>query len=165
MHQNARISSHGNFSSSTSYGSDQLSRRVSEKIEEGDIRGAIRLASTDETMAPFNPLTLAALQDKHPSRTPTSSNWLPKPISVDDVNSTTSLIADHADIVAAIRSFPNGSANGLDGLKPQYLKDLTNAYCGHVGEQLINCLTVFTNLTLSGEYRKLSGQHSVGQHC
>ena len=46
-------------------GSDQLSRRVSEKIEEGDIRGAIRLAATDETMAPFNPLTMAALQDKH----------------------------------------------------------------------------------------------------
>ena len=50
-----------------------------------------------------------------------------------------------------IRSFPNGSAGGLDGLRPQHLKDMTSAQYDHVGEQLINNLTVFSNTVLSGK--------------
>ena len=51
-----------------------LACRVSEKIEDGDVRDAIRLAASDDHLAPDNLTTLVALQAKHPSRSQTSSD-------------------------------------------------------------------------------------------
>ena len=42
--------------------------RISEKLADGDVRGAIRLAASDDTMAKHDEHTLAALHLKHPSR-------------------------------------------------------------------------------------------------
>ena len=44
----------------------ELSELVSAKIEEGDLKGAIRLASSAETMAPNDKATLLLLRSKHP---------------------------------------------------------------------------------------------------
>ena len=45
---------------------EYLARRVSAKIEEGDFRGAIRLASSDDTLADVSDETYNALCAKHP---------------------------------------------------------------------------------------------------
>ena len=50
----------------------------------------------------------------------------------------------------AIRSFPSGSVGGPDGLLPQHLKDLTSNSAGFGGKMLLEALTSFTNLVLSG---------------
>jgi len=55
-----------------------------------------------------------------------------------------------ADIAAAIKSFPAGSAAGLDGLRPQHLKDMVGEQTAAAGQQLLTCLTDFTNNVLSG---------------
>jgi hypothetical protein len=44
-----------------------LAACVSAKIEEGDIRGAVRLASSDDSLAPQNEITAAALTLLHAS--------------------------------------------------------------------------------------------------
>ena len=44
----------------------QLAARVSAKLEEGDFKGAARLASSEDTLAPLNEATLEALKGKHP---------------------------------------------------------------------------------------------------
>ena len=44
-----------------------LGRRVASKLEDGDFKGAVRLACSDDRMAPHDSATLSALQDKHPS--------------------------------------------------------------------------------------------------
>ena len=44
-----------------------LGRRVASKLEEGDFRGAVRLACSDDRLAPSDSATFAALQAKHPS--------------------------------------------------------------------------------------------------
>ena len=54
------------------------------------------------------------------------------------------------DIFGAIRSFPAGSAGGLDGLRPQHLKDMTNSFTGMDGVQLIASLADFANMCLAG---------------
>src|SRR5208282_779322 len=41
---------------------DKLAARVSAKIEEGDVRGAVRLAVSNDTLAPYNDATAAALR-------------------------------------------------------------------------------------------------------
>ena len=43
-----------------------MAARVSEMLEEGDVRGAVRLAASDETMAPYNRDTVDILISKHP---------------------------------------------------------------------------------------------------
>ena len=54
------------------------------------------------------------------------------------------------DIVEAIKSFQAGSAGGLDGLRPQHLKDMTSPYTGLAGERLVTTLTEFANMYLVG---------------
>ena len=48
--------------------SDNLAARVLSKLEDCDIRGDIRLAASDDTMASFNDVTTEALRSKHPAR-------------------------------------------------------------------------------------------------
>ena len=131
--------------------------RVSSKIEEGDIRGAVRIASSSDTLAPYDDVTVAALHQLHPSR-----NYLfDQDISLTGRTSTGTISEpDHSplplkvsssDIVDAIKSFPAGSSCGLDGLKPQHLKDMTGQSSGVVGQRLISELSEFTNLCLSGD--------------
>jgi hypothetical protein len=122
---------------------DHLARRVSEKIEDGDIRGAIRLAASGDTLAAFNSDILLALREKHPNKTATSINHLSAAVTADDIKSTDSLTVESEDVAAAIKSFPNGSAGGLDGLRPQHLNEMISAQNGHHGERLIDILTIF----------------------
>jgi len=53
-------------------------------------------------------------------------------------------------ILAAVRSFLPGSAGGLDGLRPQHLKDLINTGTGDVGRRLLFRLSDFVNICLAG---------------
>ena len=55
-----------------------------------------------------------------------------------------------SDIAVAIKSFPVGSAGGLDGLKPQHLKDMIGSFTGDEGQKLIASLTNFANMCLAG---------------
>lgn len=47
-----------------------LAARISSKLEEDDFRGAVRLASSEDSIAEPNDETLAALRDKHPAPHP-----------------------------------------------------------------------------------------------
>jgi hypothetical protein len=60
-----------------------------------------------------------------------------------------------ADIAAAIKSFPAGSAGGLDGLRPQHIKDMVGTQTAAVGQRLVASLTDFTNAVLSGHVPKV----------
>jgi hypothetical protein len=97
--------------------SDNIAARVSAKLEDGDIRGAIRLASSGDSLAPFDDVTAASLHTKQPARA--ASDTVPHSPSVDGC-----LCLREADIVAAIRLSVPGSAGGPDGLRPRHLKDL-----------------------------------------
>ena len=47
-----------------------LAARVATKLEEGDFRGAVRIASSNDSFAPVNSQTLDLLKEKHPPRQP-----------------------------------------------------------------------------------------------
>ena len=51
------------------------------------------------------------------------------------------------EVIKAIRSFPNGSAGGPDGLRPQHLKDMVGQTGG--GHDLLTALATFLTLVLS----------------
>jgi len=86
---------------------------------------------------------MAALKSQHPS--PHPDTWFPPPMQ-DPISTPVS-----EEVVAkAILSFPNGSAGGPDGLRPQHLKDLTSASAERGGMELLRALTTFTNLVQKG---------------
>ena len=53
---------------------EQLGAHVSARLEEGDIRGTIRIASSNESFAPVNSHTSELLNERHPPRHPNSEN-------------------------------------------------------------------------------------------
>ena len=116
-----------------------IARRVSSKIEEGDYKGAIRLACSQDTFATPSDETVEALRCKHPAAHPHSS-----PPTTPDGSSC--LQASPDEVTQALQSFPKGSAAGLDLLRPQHLKDMTGKSAGEGGARLRQVLTSFVNL-------------------
>ena len=125
---------------------NSLATRVAAKLEEGDYKGAVRLACSEDSIATFDEETMAALRSKHPPPHPHSQ--IPPPPPEDSTPSTT--ISVEA-VTKAILSFPNGSAGGPDGLSPQHLKDLISASAEKGGRDLLWALTSFVNFVLSGK--------------
>ena len=87
---------------------------ISAKLDEGNVRAGIRLAASDDTVAPFDNNTYEKLQSKHPPRAPNHAQQV-----VED-----SLIVFEPTVMKAINSFPSGSSGGPSILVPQLYKDL-----------------------------------------
>jgi hypothetical protein len=121
-----------------------LANRVSNKLEEGDFKGAARIASSDESFAAVNEATLKKLREKHPPAY-TDSVYPQFQVPQATVEITPSVIK------RAIYSFPTGSAAGPDGLRPQHLKDLISSPVREAGNCLLEALTGVVNLVLSGQ--------------
>ena len=93
-----------------------IAKRASAKLEEGDVKGAIRILASNDSLAPANATTLDSLRALHP---PAPANLRKLPLVA-----VPPILATANDVRAAILSFPHGSAAGPDGLRPQHLKDL-----------------------------------------
>ena len=139
---------------------DEVSaRRASAKLEEGDVRGAIRLLSSQDALAPATQATLSRLLTMHPPS--------PADRRVAPTTSSVALQATPHTVLEAITSFPNGSAAGPDGLRPQHLKDLlactgigravdsvgdgVTGDSGQVIHPLLLAITDLINLLLAGD--------------
>jgi len=120
-------------------------KRAISKLEDRDISGAVRILSSDESFAPFDASILESLRLKHP--TASSQSFSSVPFS--NLNSAL-FQACKEDILKTIFSFPSGSAGGIDGLRPQYLKDMVGSQTGAVGSKLVNSLTELANAMLRG---------------
>jgi hypothetical protein len=103
----------------------------------------VRLASFDESFAPYDKTTLKKLRDKHsPAH---SASTYPQPQATQEVLQVTPSI-----VKKSIFPFPSGSAAGPDGLHPQYLKDLITFPANDSTNCLLEALTIFVKLVMSG---------------
>ena len=116
-------------------------KRAAAKLDEGDIKGAIRQLCSSDVVAEPSPATRQLLLPKHPPAP--ADRRAPAP---DDL--TAPLLASVDQVRGAIKSFPSGSSGGPDGLRPQHLKDMTEK---QVGGSLLASLTNFVNLILAGK--------------
>ena len=129
---------------STQSPSEELSKRVSAKIEASDIKGAIRVASSDEEMVdPSDPAVVDELRKKHPPRSNAVSS-IPVPSSESPVVCRVSSVSE------AIQSFASGSAAGPNRVTPQILKDLISQR-GEASQPFLSSLTSFINIVLAGK--------------
>ena len=87
---------------------DLLRMAVSQRLEEGDFRGAIRIASSDSNIAIPSSAILQALRNKHP----------PSPVDFNppsDFSTVDHVCVSEVEVSGAIYSFPCGSAGGFMG--------------------------------------------------
>ena len=131
----------GSFRSKPRNPTQFLSQAVAAKLEDGNLKAAIRILVSDEAYAAPSTEGLAKLRLKHPPATMDAST-MPVP------QSDSSLSVGEPDVRKAIMSFPAGSSAGPDGLRPQHLKDMIN--CQERGPELLTALTGFVNMVLSG---------------
>ena len=92
----------------------------------------------------MSPATFSTVKEWHPPFHPQSV--LPPPPD----NITDPIDVTGEAVIPAIKSFPNGSAGGPCGLRPQHVKDLIGLSANIGGQLLLTTLTSFTNLVLNG---------------
>ena len=119
-----------------------LATAVTTKIEDGNIKAAIRILSSDDSLAPDCEETVNALRRRHPAAAPDRT-------ANPDPHSFPSLAVSEKEVSEAIRSFPAGSAGGPDRFRPQHLRDLTSDPT--FGPPLIAAITGFVNILLDGK--------------
>ena len=100
------------------------------------------MAVGDDKIADFTVDNYAALNLKHPQRKTCS---VPDPTDI-DCFSTSKFFVHKAPM-----SFPNGSSAGLEGISPQFLKDLTAKSNGQTGLNFLRALTNLVNVILEGK--------------
>ena len=110
-------------------------------MDAGDVKGAVRAVCSEDSIAPDTAETLQQLVEKHPRRT--------TPLTPRSPTSTSSTVTANV-VKTAILSFPAGSAGGPKAMSPQIMKDLISPSNGAAGTRLLEKLTQFVNLVLSG---------------
>ena len=96
---------------------DALRKAVDLKLQDGDITGAVRLLSSEDSVASVDADTLNALTEKHPDPPANlvfpegNPNLFPTDVTSDELHK-------------ALKSFPNGSGAGPDGLRPQHIREM-----------------------------------------
>jgi len=118
-----------------------LSAAVRSKLEDGNIRAAVRIICSEEKPAANNDATLKALRERHP---PAAVDFA----AVPDPSAFSAMSVTEREVSRAIRSFPAGSAAGPDGIRPQHLLDLIT--CKEAGQELVAAITELVNLLLEG---------------
>ena len=116
---------------------ESLRRRVQEKIDDG----AIRIASRNDTMPEITPEIVNEMEEKHPRH---KFAYAVQGNKEQECNTTVG-----STVHSCINSFPNGSAGGLDKLRPQIIKDMIGM-CNETSNKLSEDLTGLTNIILSG---------------
>ena len=115
-------------------------KAVAAKIQMFDVKGAIRIASSDDVVAKPSQAVKDRLQSKHPS-----SSYSPKDFPDPNKITAENISCSKEDVRSGIQSFRNGSGAGIMGLYPQILKDLTSKEVGVAGENLLEAITKFFN--------------------
>ena len=124
---------------------DLLSSKVASKLEEGNFKGAVRLACAVDIVADHSLETWEALERRHPEAHPGLSIMPPPDPTL------FSFTINQSTISKVISSFHNGSVGGLDGLGPQHLKQLTGPSACEGSLLLLRALTSLVSLMFRGD--------------
>ena len=120
---------------------EMLAAVVTTKVEDGNIKAAIRILCSEEKPATDVQATFEKLLERHPEP-PINRGLAPSPEDVSAIQ------VSEAEVMSSIRSFPAGSSGGPDGVRPQHILDLVN--CLEFGPALLSSLTAFFNSLLQG---------------
>ena len=116
-------------------------RAVSTKINDGNIKAAVRIAASNDSLAPVNADTLKKLQGKHPE---SRENIQPPDIIeqhfVVDAQAVSKFFRSRVDLLEDQINWP-----------PQILKDLISPCTGEAGKKLLVSLNLFVKTLAAGK--------------
>lgn len=119
------------------------------QLDDGNISGAARVVTSDETIAQYSDENMEQLMEKHPYEAPPIMS---PPSDIPHIYACPESVYD------CLSSFPPGSSHGLDGLKPQHIKDCFNCMSDNkenikkgVFSAFLRTLTKFVNICLKGQ--------------
>ena len=113
------------------------------KLAMGDVRGAVNLVTSRESILPPSEDSKQKLQSKHPKR---NTHGEPSPIPIPDQNfNLNHFKVSKADVKWAISAFKKGASGGPDGLRPQHLLDMTGHALGEAADSLLESLVDLLN--------------------
>ena len=118
-----------------------LKRRVSSKFNDFDIKGAVRVLSSDNVFAPMVLETVSSLRSIHLLGDPVSD------INPDQI--PTAPVMTESSVRKAILSFPNGSGSGPDLLRPQHLKDIISPSLEASANSVLRSISRFASFVSS----------------
>ena len=125
---------------------ENMSRRISSKCADGDIKAALRILTSDDTViAPSADVALQLLE-KHPAA-PEDEN-LPAHSTVDEGLAPT---VDSELTSTSLRTMSSGTSGGLDGIRPLHLQQLTSQGTSEAGHHLLTSLTRLLNVIIRGK--------------
>ncbi|OQV13587.1 hypothetical protein BV898_12224 [Hypsibius exemplaris] len=107
--------------------------------------GAVRVLTSDDTVAPAKPETLYGPRSEHPLAD-SDVDYPTAPGVTDPVPAAVT----EAKVPDAIRSLSNYSDGGIDGLLSQHLKDMTNGAVGQTFNRLVVKHVALLNAMLRG---------------
>ena len=122
---------------------ERLSKLICKKINEGNIKAAVRIASSDKGVVLPSDENMKLLELKHPPEHPDRQAF--------PVTQEQPLEVSGSLVLTAVQSFATGSAGGSSGLRPQHLKDSLSSAATDAGNVLLNTLGDFVNLMLAGK--------------
>ena len=111
---------------------------VSDKINDGDIRGAVRIVVSEDSLAPYSYEVLSELLQKQNRR-----------IVVLDLSGCNSIVIAVNKVARAIKSFLMGSSGGITRLRPQHLKEAFRSDAGDQRRRLLHNLPSLINVIVS----------------
>ena len=109
-----------------------------------DVKVAIRLVSSDDTVLEVTPEVLQALMLMPPSE---PEDYVTPIIPAKNIAVT----ADEKKIIRSLRSFSGGCCGGINGLCPAHLLDLVAVSTAEAGVHLRRSITNLTNRILLGD--------------
>jgi len=118
-----------------------LSQIITSKLEDGNIKAAVRILNSDKKPSAPSEQKWSKLKDKHPTASK-PLDGLPCRMQF------ASISVSELDMRRAALSFEAGSAGGPDGLRPQHLRDLLLS--SESGPELLSALIAFVNLVVAG---------------
>ena len=110
----------------------------------GDVTAAIRIIASDDRVITPTPEVVTALILKHH----TSPLDL-RPPPTEPVSQTSSVSEE--EVMVALKSFRSSSACGVDGLRPEHLKDLVAPQTAEAGQRLLKALANLCSKLLLGQ--------------
>ena len=124
--------------------SENFRSHVNTKLMLNDIKAAIRVVSSYDTVLEVTPEVLQALILKHPSEPEDSVTPI---IPAENIAVT----ADDKKIIRSLRSFSGGCCGGIDGLRPAHLLHLVVVSTADAGLHIRRSITNLTNKILRGD--------------
>ena len=118
-----------------------ISNMVSSKLGVGDVKGAVRILSSDATVSDCTPEIAEKLKSKHPDLHK-DSNF---PAAPTESESRKSLTVSVEDAKRCISSSKNGSSAGPNGFAQQHLKEITSDALGETSKHLLQTIVKFSH--------------------